>query len=56
MSGQIVLGTGFFAELDASSNDFLGSASYSMGRKLEKAKDRALDELIADCIKKVQMR
>ena len=52
MSGQVVLGTGFFSELGAFISDIFGASSLFMTWKLEKAKDEALDELIVNCMKK----
>ncbi len=52
MSGQIVLGTEFFSEFGASLSDLFGVGSTLMAWKTEQAKDKALDELIVNCLMK----
>ena len=51
-SGEVVLGTGFFSEIDASTSDFFGSSSYKLEDKINKAKEEALDKLIENSIKR----
>lgn len=46
ISGQVVLGTGFLAELSASYADFWGEESNRFADKLENAKNAAINKLI----------
>lgn len=46
ISGNVVLGTGFFTEWSASVDDFLGTTSSPYENKMEKAKDIAVQKLI----------
>ena len=46
MSGEVVLGTGFFSEINAQISDFLGTNSELFEGKIAKAKEAAMDNLI----------
>lgn len=49
-SGSVVLGTGFLSELSASFNDFNGSESRKMSKKIQEAKEAATKYLIDECV------
>ncbi len=46
VSGQVVMGTGLFSEVDATAADVFGSESNSFSEKLEKAKNIAMEKMI----------
>ena len=46
MSGEVVLGNGFFIEINAQISDFLGTNSELFEGKIAKAKEAAMDNLI----------
>ena len=52
MTGSVVKGTGFFSETSAAINDFLGSDSSAFAKKLEIAKESAIDQLRENSILK----
>lgn len=49
-SGESVIGTGLLSDLSAGITDFLGVESFAVGSKLGQAKERALKNLIDNCI------
>lgn len=52
VSGNIVLGTGFFSEMSAAFADLTGEQSNQFSKKMELAKDKALEKLIINSIAK----
>ncbi|WP_312045139.1 YbjQ family protein [Anaerotignum sp.] len=52
VSGSIVLGTGFFSEMSAAFADLTGEQSNQFSKKMELAKDKALEKLIINSIAK----
>lgn len=52
VSGSIVLGTGFFSEMAAAFADLTGEQSNHFSKKMEMAKDKALEKLIINSIAK----
>lgn len=50
INGEIVMGTGFLSELSAQVNDFLGTTSNTLERKLQKAKELAMRKVINSAI------
>ena len=51
VSGQVVLGTGFFSEFSAAVNDIFGTESNAMANKVQTAKKAAMNKLIESSIK-----
>ena len=51
VNGQVVLGTGFLSELNASFADFCGSQSDKFADKLEKAKGAAMRRMVEKAVK-----
>lgn len=50
MNGEIVMGTGFLSELSAQVNDFLGTTSNTLEKKMQKAKELAMRKVINSAI------
>lgn len=50
VNGEVVLGTGFLSELSGQVNDFFGSSSGTFEGKISKAKNMALDNVIAKAL------
>ena len=48
--GELVLGTGFFSELESSVSDFFGSSSTTFEGKISKAKRAAQEKMITDAM------
>lgn len=52
VSGEIVIGTGYFSNLEASFSDIFGVQSTEYSDKIKKAKTLALDDMIAESTEK----
>lgn len=50
INGEIVMGTGFLSELSAQVNDFFGTTSTTLEKKLQKAKELAMHKVINSAI------
>lgn len=50
INGEIVMGTGFLSEFSAQVNDFLGTTSNTLEKKMQKAKELAMRKVISSAI------
>ncbi len=52
VSGEVVMGTGFLSEFEASINDFFGGSSDAFAAKMSQAKEIATQKMIEQSIKR----